>query len=185
MKALTKHYRDRFDSIAKRDFKTALIRLLEQEYKIIGSRRILLMLADDLEQLHQEYFPAKNRLEFGDLVWQTTKDDGQRPSYGKRTEDYAVQTVILPLVRKEDVEQRVFYRRGVKNEKYRRIEEREMAQIIRLVKSAKERGGLLSGAEVAMMMNMSLTKVGRYLRRYYERAHARGPANERLRAGPG
>lgn len=164
-----KHYGDRFVSIAKRNFKTALIRLLEQEYKILGSRRVLMMLADDLEQLHQEYFPERNRLGFGDLVWQTTKDDGQRQSYGKRTEDYAVQTVILPLVRPEDVEQRIFYRRGVKNEKYQRIQEREMSQIIRVVKSAREQGGLLSGAEVAMIMNLSLTKVGHYLRRYYER----------------
>jgi DNA-binding CsgD family transcriptional regulator len=142
---------------------------LEQDYKILGSRRVLVMLADDLEQLHQEYFPERNRLKFGDLVWQTTKDDGQRPSYGKKTEDYAVQTVILPLVRKEDIEQRIFYHRGVKNEKWRRIEEREMEQLERLVKSAKSQGGLLSGAEVALMMNLSLGTVGKYLRRYYER----------------
>ena len=102
MTSFSKTNRDRYESIAKRDFKTALIRLLEQEYKVVGSRRILSMLADDLEQLHQEYFPESNRLQFGDLVWQTTKDDGQRPDYGKKTEDYAVQTVILPLVRKED-----------------------------------------------------------------------------------
>ena len=163
-----KDYHDRFESIAKRDFKTALVRLLEQEYKIMGSRRILSMLADDLEQLHQEYFPERNRLQFGDLVWQTTKDDGQRQSYGKRTEDYAVQTVILPLVRKEDIEERIFYRRGVRNDKWRHIEDRELARIVRLVKSAKEQGGLLNGAEVAMMMNLSLTTVGKYLRRYYD-----------------
>ena len=86
MTTFKKAYRDRFESVAKRDFKTALIRTLEQEYKILGSRRILVMLADDLEQLHQEYFPQQNRLQFGDIVWQTTKDDGQRPSYGKKTE---------------------------------------------------------------------------------------------------
>jgi hypothetical protein len=164
-----KRYGDRFESIAKRNFKNALIRLLEQEYKILGSRRILFMLADDVEQLHQEYFPAQGRVGFGDLVWQTTKDDGQRPSYGKKTEDYAVQTVILPLVRKEDIEQRIFYRRGVKNEKWQRIEERQMEQLVRVVKSAKEQGGLLSGAEVALMMNLSLTTVGKYLRLYYGR----------------
>lgn len=161
--------RDRFESVAKRDFKSALIRLLEQEYKVLGSRRILLMLAEDLEELHQEYFPERNRLQFGDLVWQTTKDDGQRQSYGKKTEDYAVQTVILPLIRKEDVEQRVFYRRGERNEKWRDTEERKMLQLERVVKSAKSQGGLLSGAELAMLLNMSLTTLGKYLRRYYER----------------
>ena len=169
MTPLSKAYHDRFESVAKRDFKTALIRLLEQEYKILGSRRILVMLADDLEQLHQEYFPERNRLRFGDIVWQTTKDDGQRQSYGKKTEDYAVQTVILPLIRKEDIEQRVFYRRGIRNATWRHTEERDLEQLVRLVKSAKSQGGLLSGAEVALMMNRSLTTIGRYLRVYYER----------------
>lgn len=169
MSTVSRSYRDRFESIAKRDFKTALIRLLEQEYKVLGSRRIILMLADDLEQLHQEYFPERNRLQFGDLVWQTTKDDGQRQSYGKKTEDYAVQTVILPLIRMEDIEQRIFYRRGEKNEKWQRNEDRKMTQLVRVVKSAKSQGGLLSGAEVALLLNMSLTTLGGYLRRYYER----------------
>jgi hypothetical protein len=169
MSTVSRAYHDRFESIAKRDFKTALIRLLEQEYKVLGSRRIILMLADDLEQLHQEYFPERNRLQFGDLVWQTTKDDGQRQSYGKKTEDYAVQTVVLPLVRKEDIEKRVFYRRGEHNTNWRRTEERDLEQLVRLVKSAKSQGGLLSGAEVALMMNRSLTTIGRYLRLHYER----------------
>ena len=159
---------DRFESVAKRDFKSALIRLLEQEYKVLGSRRILLMLADDLEQLHQEYFPERNRLQFGDIVWQTTKDDGQRQSYGKKTEDYAVQTVILPLIRKEDIEKRVFYRRGERNQTWQHTTERKMAQLERIVKSAKSQGGLLSGAEVALLLNLSLTSMGKYLRRYYE-----------------
>ncbi len=172
MSTVSKAYRDRFESVAKRDFKSALIRLLEQEYKVLGSRRIILMLADDLEQLHQEYFPERNRLQFGDLVWQTTKDDGQRQSYGKKTEDYAVQTIILPLIRKEDVEQRVFYRRGERNEKWRRNEDRKMAQLVRVVNSAKSQGGLLSGAEMALLLNMSLTTLGHYLRRYYERHKA-------------
>jgi len=169
MSTVAKAYRDRFESVAKRDFKTALIRLLEQEYKVLGSRRIILMLADDLEQLHQEYFPERNRLQFGDIVWQTTKDDGQRQSYGKKTEDYAVQTVILPLIRKEDIEQRIFYRRGERNERWQRTEDRKMAQLERVVKSAKSQGGLLSGAEVALLLNVNLTTLGKYLRRYYER----------------
>jgi len=76
----TQTHRDRYESITKRDFKTALVRLLESEYKIIGSHRVLLMLADDIEQLHQEYYPQQSRLRSGDVVWQTTKNDGQRPN---------------------------------------------------------------------------------------------------------
>jgi hypothetical protein len=159
--------RDRYESITKRDFKTALVRLLEGEYKILGSRRVLLMLADDLEQLHQEFFPQLNRLQSGDIVWQTTKDDGQHPSYGKRTEDYAVQTVILPLVRTEDVERRIFIKQGNRSANFEQSEERDLKTLIRLVKSAKSQGGLLSGAEVSVLINRSLTSVGHYLKRHF------------------
>jgi hypothetical protein len=169
MTTFSKSNRDRYESIAKRDFKTALIRLLEGEYKVLGSRRILSMLSDDLEQLHQEYFPERNRLESGDIVWQTTKDDGQRPNYGKKTEDYAVQTVILPLIRKEDLEHRVYFRGGDKNTRYQHSEARDMEQMVRLIKSAKSQGGLLSGAELSVLMNRSLTTIGKYLKAHFTR----------------
>jgi hypothetical protein len=161
--------RDRYESITKRDFKTALVRLLEQEYKILGSRKILFMLSDDIEQLHQEYFPQQNRLQCGDIVWHTTKDDGQRQSYGKRTEDYAVQTVILPLVRREDVERRIYYRKGDRNSNYQHREARDIETMVRLVKGAKAQGGLLSGAEVSVLMNRTLGTIGKYLKAYFQK----------------
>jgi len=163
------HIRDRYESISKRDFKTALIRLLETEYKVLGSRKVLVMLADDVEQLHQAYYPLRNRLQTGDVVWQTTKDDGQRPNYGKKTEDYAVQTVILPLIRKEDVERRIYFKKGDRNSNYRHREARDIELMVRLLKSAKSQGGLLSGAELSVLMNRTLGTVGKYLKAYFEK----------------
>jgi hypothetical protein len=160
---------DRYESITKRDFKTSLIRLLETDYKVLGSRRVLVMLADDIEQLHQEYYPMQNRVGFGDVVWQTTKDDGQRPNYGKKTEDYAVQTVILPLIRKEDVERRTYFKKGDRNSNYQHREARDIELMVRLLKSAKAQGALLSGAELSVLMNRSLTTIGKYLKAYFEK----------------
>jgi len=34
-------------------------------------------------------------------IMRTTKDDGERPSYGKRTESYGILTVILALMRED------------------------------------------------------------------------------------
>ncbi len=161
--------RSRYESIPKRDFKNALIRLLETEYKVLGSHKVLTMLADDIEQLQQEYFPRKNRLQSGDVVWQTTKDDGQKPTYGKRTEEYAVQTVTLPLVRAEDVERRIYFRKGDRNSNYRHRESRDIELMVRLLKSAKEQGGLLSGAELSVLMNRTTTTIGKYLKAYFEK----------------
>jgi len=103
------------------------------------------------------------------VVWQTTKDDGQRPNYGKKTEDYAVQTVILPLIRKEDVERRIYFKKGDRNSNYRHREARDIELMVRLLKSAKTQGALLSGAELSVLMNRSLTTIGKYLKAYFEK----------------
>jgi len=158
--------RDRYESIKKRDFHQAIVHLLENEYKILGSRKVLSMLADDIEDLHKEYYPAKNQVGFGEIVFRTTKDDGSRQSYGKKTEDYATVTVVLPLITKEGVERRIYYKKGDKNSNYEHREARDIETMVRLIKSAKSQGGLLSGAEVSVLLNRSLSTIRKYLDAY-------------------
>lgn len=162
----TKYMRDRFESIPKRNFRNSLIKLLETEYKILGSRKILELLADDIENLHNEYYPDKKGVGFGEIVFRTTADDGQRQSYGKRTEDYSSITVILPLITDEDIENRIYFKKGNKNSNYRHLEDRDIKTMVRLLKSAKQQSGLLSGAELCVLMNRSLATVGKYLKKY-------------------
>ena len=128
--------RDRYESIPKRDFKTALVRHLEDEYGILRSRRIILMLADDIEDMVGEYFPMKSRVKFGDIVWYTTADDGQRVSYGKKTEDYNVKKVILPLIIRNDIESRMAYKDKSRNGNYRKNKERDIKTMVRLITRA-------------------------------------------------
>ena len=161
--------RDRYESINKRNFRSALINLLENEYKVLGSRKILSMLAEDIEQLYNEFNPNKSGVGFGEIVFRTTKDDGQRQNYGKKTEDYASTTVILPLITKEDVERRIYYRKGDRNSNSEHRESRDIETMVRLIKSAKEQGGLLTGAEVSVLMNRSLSTVRKYLDAYVKK----------------
>ena len=100
---MNRDIRDRYESINKRNFRSAMINLLESEYKILGSRKILSMLAEDIEELHSEFHPSTSEVGTGEIVFRTTKDDGQRPSYGKKTEDYNSVTVILPLITGKDI----------------------------------------------------------------------------------
>ncbi len=161
--------RDRYESINKRNFRQALIHLLENEYKILGSHKILNLLAEDIEELQREFNYNKEKIGYGEILFRTTKDDGQRQSYGKRTEDYATTTVILPLVTEEDVERRVYYRKGDRNSNYKHREARDIETMVRLLKSAKQQGGLLSGAELSILMNRSLSTIGKYLKAYQEK----------------
>ncbi|MCC7159869.1 MAG: DUF1670 domain-containing protein [Ignavibacteria bacterium] len=161
--------RDRYASINKRDFRSALINLLENEYKILGSRKLIDLLSEDIEDLHNEFYPHSGRVGYGEIVFRTTKDDGQRQSYGKRAEDYASETVILPLITKEDVERRIYYTKGDRNSNYRHREARDIETMVRLLKSAKKQGGLLSGAELSVIMNRSLSTITKYLKAYQEK----------------
>ncbi len=161
--------RDRYESITKRDFRSALINLLESEYKILGSRRVIDLLADDIENIHREYYPRRSEVGFGEIVFRTTKDDGQRQSYGKKTEDYASVTVVLPLITKEDVERRIYYKKGDRNSNYEHREARDIETMVRLLKEAKRQGGLLSGAELSMLMNRSLSTIRKYLDAYLKK----------------
>lgn len=54
--------RDRYESINKRNFRQALINLLEQEYKILGSRKIIEILSEDIEELQREFNYSKGHL---------------------------------------------------------------------------------------------------------------------------
>lgn len=158
--------RDRYESINKRNFRSALTNLLEKEYKVLGSRKILSMLAEDIEQLYREFNPKISDVGYGEIVFRTTKDDGQRQCYGKKVEDYASTTVILPLITKDDVERRIYFRKGDRNSNYEHREARDIETMARLIKSAKEQGGLLTGAEVSVLMNRSLTTIRKYLEAY-------------------
>ena len=161
--------RNRYESIPKRSFRNTVIRLLEEEYKILGSHKVISLVADDILRLHREFYPEVEKQIFGHIVWRTTGSQCKKPSYGTRVEDYEVKTVILPLVTEEDVEHHLHsHYSGYGNHCGKQID-RDIAVMARLVKSAYDQGGLLSGAELSVLLNRFLTTIGRYMRIYHER----------------
>lgn len=158
--------RNNYESLQKREFRHAIIRLLERDYKLLGSRRVLGMLANDIVDLQREFFPDLSRCAPGTIVWRTTDARCGKPSYGTRTEDLPVKTVFLPLVTEEDIEVRLqrFWGKGKVQKQF----ERDVDVVARLVKSAHQQGGLLSQAEVSALINRSLGAVSNYIQRYHE-----------------
>jgi hypothetical protein len=49
-------------STAKRTFQAALIHLLESDCRIVGSHRILRVMAEDVEALVEEFYPQTERV---------------------------------------------------------------------------------------------------------------------------
>ncbi len=54
-----------YASIEKRTFQAALLYLLETEYRIVGSHRILKVLAEDVEALVATFYPPTARIQSG------------------------------------------------------------------------------------------------------------------------
>lgn len=165
--------RNRFSSIPKRNYRNAIIRLLEENYKLVGSHRIISMIADDLLALHQEFYPESESNSIGTINWRTTKAGCKKPSYGTKAEDYDVVTVRLPLITDEDIDTRIRefhcgYGEQRKNANYKKQRERDMVTMARLVKSAHAQGGLLTGAELAVLLNRTLGSVGKLIKAYHE-----------------
>lgn len=149
-----------YSSIAKRSFESALMRLLQEEYRFLGGPRIQQMLVEDVLGLIREYYPTTEQMSSGTLVWTCTADEGKKAEAGKPTEEYKTVTVRLPLVTKDDLEGRTERREGA--------HEREKRQVVRLLKAAAEQGGLLTLAELSVIINRSCQVVAHYVQEWQE-----------------
>lgn len=159
---------DRYATVGRRDFRAALEYLLETEFKLVGSHRVIRLIAEAVVELQRQFYPEWEQLEPGTILWATTQaGDQAKVSWGKRAESYGIQMVRLPLVTKMEIETRMRPGPGRDPHDNRRKElRRDMATMVRLVKSAAAQGGLLSGAELSVLMNRSLMKVHEYIRTY-------------------
>jgi hypothetical protein len=155
---------DRYGAITKRTYKQSIVHLLETEYKIIGSHRVLEQLSEDLERLHGLYYGDAGKMSPGTLCWRTQALDDRTIKYAKRVEQYPAKTIYLPYVQPEDVDKRISHRKGVRNDNYQWTDRREVAQMVRLLWSAYEQGTSLTIGELSVIMNRSLTVIGKYIK---------------------
>lgn len=146
-----------YASIEKRTFQAALIHLLESEYRIVGSHRILRVLAEDVEALVEQFYPKAERLHSGDLIWTCTGDEGHKAQPGKATEEYKTVTVVLPLLAPEEWRERV--ERCGREQAGVRLQARHRRQVARLVRAAAEQGGLLTVAELSVILGIGMDRV--------------------------
>lgn len=156
-----------YASIEKRTFASALLYLLETEYALLGGRRILQLLVEDVVTLMAEFYPPQEQVGSGDLVWTCTADEGKKAEPGKRTEEYPTVTVTLPLVTTADLRSRTQGKtpRGQTRIKAR---ERDKRRLARLVKAAAAQGGLLTIAELSVLLNKSYELTRTYAREWEE-----------------
>ena len=88
--------------LSKRTFQHALVHLLERDYALLGSRRVLDLLASDVQQLVDQFYPRPQRLNSGWLVFTGTKANGHQAYPGDQATDYELVTLAWPVLTPQD-----------------------------------------------------------------------------------
>lgn len=88
---------------AKRTFQQALLHLLETEYGLVGSRRVLELLVSDVQALIEQFYPAPERLRSGWLVVTATKACGKKPQVGQDASAHELVTLAWPILLEQDL----------------------------------------------------------------------------------
>ena len=90
---------------SKRTFQQAVLHLLETDYGLLGSRRVLAMLAEDIQHLVDEFYPAPERLSSGWMVFTGTKATGPKAYPGRSAAEHELVTLAWPVLLPEDIQQ--------------------------------------------------------------------------------
>jgi hypothetical protein len=89
---------------AKRTFEQAIQHLLETEYGLVGSGRILQLLAQDIKVLTETFYPPATRLRSGWMVFTGIKAEGGKAYPGQPTSDHTLVTIPWPVCLPEDIQ---------------------------------------------------------------------------------
>lgn len=89
---------------AKRTFQQAFIHQLESDYGLLSSRRVLSLLAADVQQLVEQFYPPADYLRPGWVVFTGTKAEGGKTRPGQETCERKSVTISWPLLIQDDLD---------------------------------------------------------------------------------
>lgn len=95
--------RQAYVGTAKRTFMQAVVHLLRTQYALVGSDRILQLLAEDVQQLVRQFYPTPAHLSSGWMVFTGTKAVGDKAYPGQPVSDHKLVTIPWPVCLPEDI----------------------------------------------------------------------------------
>lgn len=149
-----------FVGTLKRTFREALFNLLRNGYGLIGSHRVLQLLADDVQQLVDEFYPPAERLRSGWMVFTGTKASGAKAYPGQSASDHELVTLAWPVLLPEDIQDMISRPQGKAGVQARR--EWHQKRLVRIIEFGRlhEKGPvLLTLADLAAMLGLTTVEV--------------------------
>jgi integrase len=149
---------------AQRTFKAAVVHLLETDYGLLGSRRVLDLLARDLETLVEQFYPVPDHIATGWMVFTGTKASGNKAHPGKSAADYELVTLAWPVLLAEDLQWLVTLPKGREGTRARAALLQQ--RLVRIVEYGWQHPAgpvLLTLADLAAMLSLSPIRVSELL----------------------
>jgi len=139
-----------------KSFEGALAAFLAEQCPQIGGSMTRQVLVQGISNMVSKFYPETSHLRQGQIVWPTVHRK-EKSSYGKSIRNTELTPVILDLVRSADIVERA----GGK-----RLRDLKKEAVARLCQQAFEQDGCLCGAELAILLKISVPTVGKYIREW-------------------
>jgi len=135
-----------YDASKRKTFHSALCHLLQTEFPGIFGPAVTRLFADKIDALYEPFHPPRSRVQAGQVFWAAVAADDP-PRRDRRIEDTRLVPVVLDLVTPQDIDNTAH--RG------RRAHIRR-DKILRLFRQAYEQGGVLSYADVSLLVHTAI-----------------------------
>ncbi len=151
--------------VEQRSFKSAVVHLLEHDYGLLGSRRVLEMLAQDVTQLADQFHPSQSCVQSGWLVFTGTKATGQKAHPGKSAGDYPLVTLSWPVLLPEDVKAMINQPPGKKSRPHLSdLLKKRLQRLIEFGLDHPQGPVVLTTADLGLMLGRTSSQISRFLK---------------------
>lgn len=150
---------------AQRTFVQAVVHLLESGYRLLGSRRVLELLAQDIQALVDQFYPLPERLQSGWTVFTGVKASGHKAYPGQSAADHELVTLAWPVLLAEDLEVLAKMPPGRAGRETRQaLLQKRVARIVEYGLQHPQGPVLLTQADLAAMLSLDTVQVSKLLK---------------------
>ena len=149
---------------AKRTFANAVVHLLKTGYRLLGSDRVLELLAHDIRELVERFYPPPERLQSGWMVFTGVKATGHKARPGQSAADHELVTLAWPVLLAEDLETLATMPKGKPGRQARQaLLQKRLARIVEYGWQHPQGPVLLTHADLAAMLSLDTVRVSKLL----------------------
>jgi predicted transcriptional regulator len=165
MKAELSHHQALYTPQLYKCFDGALDAFFHQECPQLGGARTRQVLVQSVRSMVESFFPATSHLRAGQTTWSAVHKD-EKSSYGKAISQCRLTPVVLNLLPPEEIKARA---EGAK------LRDLKQQAVARLFQEAYQQNGVLTNAEVALLLKICPSTVSRYLQDWEEKNQSQLP----------